>query len=1163
MVQSSQYKSDIYLETMNLQHQSILKYWRSSLADGALGKGRFSERDRKKLTELPKDALRDGVLPKNQVRKLFEGQKPDTKFVAARIWPMVTARKKLHGVTISNGFPDFVAPVVSEAMIDREGNIRPTRSVIARDVLTPLPNDVFALGSVDDLDKFLAATPFSPNENTPVWNQYLEHSRAMLDAVSPGWPSTDQNYVFAGVGFLEVAEDSAATIAQVIGLYDSVISSNPDTPLLEKLAGKNTKTQELCPKTEAEFKNRLGHASNEFPLADHQRQVLSYLSTSSTGDVLAVNGPPGTGKTTMLLSAIADAWVRSALEESEPPVIVAASTNNQAVTNIIDAFGKDFSEGEGPFAGRWLPDLTSYGLFLPAKSKEVEAARKYQTERFFDGLESEEYVARAHETYLVAGQSAFPELENPDVEKIVSELLARITLEVAKLKDVDSATDRVASTSSKVADLLGTEPEAKMEKLDVLLQESSESQKEHESWDAEWTKHQADESVFLEMFSFIPAVARKRLLKAQLTFETIGCKVDFSSTRSVKDINKLLKRAVQSAMKSAQSARSDCEAARSALENLTKAQQIWAEAISSLNFADVEGANLQDVDKYADCNSRFHLFRLACHYWEGRWLLEMEENLDEIIASGRKTGKKSTVPRWLRRMMLTPCAVSTFASLPGKMSYRHKSGDEWQTGYLYNFIDLLIVDEAGQVLPEAAAPSFALAKRALIIGDTQQIEPISSISKAVDIGNLQNAEFLKAEYAEDELSALSNTGMRSVDGSVMRLAQQACAFAPYPELERGLYLFEHRRCYDEIINFCNKLCYKGSLIPKRGKTPTDQSTPSMGYLHIDGLAEQFGGSRANRTEASTIADWLSENRKELEQQYQKKLEDIVGVVTPFGRQAQELRKACSEVGIGTSMTIGTVHSLQGAERPVILFSPVYSKHADGQFIDLSPSMLNVTVSRAKDSFLVFGDMDVFSTAPKSSPRSTLADCLFSATGTALDFTAQPRPDLRSNSGPLTTLRDAEEHDRFLMQSLSSASELTIVSPWIIASTMKRTGLLDALDAAVKRGAKIDVFADPLLNQLKYSDGTTQLEAALKVLTEIGVQVHQVRQLHSKIVIVDTDQLCIGSYNWLSADRKGKYARHETSILYNGSHLHGEIDLIRQSLGTRENIKSVRNGFSRR
>ena len=419
-------------------------------------------------------------------------------------------------------------------------------------------------------------------------------------------------------------------------------------------------------------------------------------------------------------------------------------------------------------------------------------------------------------------------------------------------------------------------------------------------------------------------------------------------------------------------------------------------------------------------------------------------------------------------------------------------------------------------------------------------------------GNLLSAVFINKEYSEDELSTISNTGIRSVDGSIMHLAQKACVFEPYPELERGLYLFEHRRCYDEIIKFCNKLCYKGSLIPKRGKAPTHKNypIPSIGYLHIDGMAEQFGGSRANRTEALTIAAWLSESRTALEQQYQKKLEDIVGVVTPFGRQACELKKACSSAGIGSNMTIGTVHSLQGAERPVIIFSPVYSKHADGSFIDLSPSMLNVTVSRAKDCFLVFGDMDVFSTATKGSPRTVLADCLFSEAEAALDFTAQPRSDLQDTSSPLTTLRDAEEHDRFLNKALSSANEVTIVSPWIISSTMERAGLLDALDSAVKCGAKIEVFADPLLNQLKYKDGNTQLKVAREALAKIGVQVHEVTQLHSKIVIVDKNQLCIGSYNWLSADRKGKYARHETSILYSGPHLQKEIDVIRQSLGAR-------------
>ena len=73
----------------------------------------------------------------------------------------------------------------------------------------------------------------------------------------------------------------------------------------------------------------------------------------------------------------------------------------------------------------------------------------------------------------------------------------------------------------------------------------------------------------------------------------------------------------------------------------------------------------------------------------------------------------------------------------------------------------------------------------------------------------------------------------------MRLAQSACRFDPYPELERGLYLFEHRRCFDEIIGFCNDLCYKGALQPMRGLAADGLLRP-MGYLHVDGDGA-FGG----------------------------------------------------------------------------------------------------------------------------------------------------------------------------------------------------------------------------------------------------------------------------------------------------------------------------------
>ncbi|WP_269351185.1 hypothetical protein, partial [Vibrio diazotrophicus] len=70
---------------------------------------------------------------------------------------------------------------------------------------------------------------------------------------------------------------------------------------------------------------------------------------------------------------MASHMVESAIAADQPRLIAAASTNNQAVTNILDAFAKDFSVGTGPFAGRWLPDVHSFGSYFPAAHKRLDA----------------------------------------------------------------------------------------------------------------------------------------------------------------------------------------------------------------------------------------------------------------------------------------------------------------------------------------------------------------------------------------------------------------------------------------------------------------------------------------------------------------------------------------------------------------------------------------------------------------------------------------------------------------------------------------------------------------------------------------------------------------------------------------------------------------------
>lgn len=390
---------------------------------------------------------------------------------------------------------------------------------------------------------------------------------------------------------------------------------------------------------------------------------------------------------------------------------------------------------------------------------------------------------------------------------------------------------------------------------------------------------------------------------------------------------------------------------------------------------------LSQADELADTQIRFPAFLLTTHYWEGRWLMDMA-SIDDLQEEKKKKGAKGVTARWQRRMKLTPCVVMTCYMLPGNMQIsEHKGQRKFEKSYLYDFADLLIVDEAGQVLPEVAAASFALAKKALVIGDTEQLPPIWSIAPAIDVGNMLAEKILSGSTQEEiteKYTAIADLGKSAASGSVMKIAQFASRYQYDPELARGMYLYEHRRCYDNIIGYCNTLCYHGKLLPKRGREESNLM-PAMGYLHIDGKGElASSGSRYNLLEAETIAVWLAENQQNIEAHYGKSLHEVVGIVTPFSAQVSTIKQALGKQGISTganekSLTVGTVHSLQGAERAIVIFSPVYSKHEDGGFIDSDNSMLNVAVSRAKDSFLVFGDMDLFEVQPASSPRGLLAN----------------------------------------------------------------------------------------------------------------------------------------------------------------------------------------------
>ncbi len=578
--------------------EKVLQYWRVSLADSALGDGKFTQRDRKRFIEISGETVRSGILPEAVVDRVFTGQK-SAKSVSVRFWPLVMARKSSHGAARADGLPEIVAPVVTEATVDRDGEITPLRNALARDVLSPLPSGEFLIGSVDDLDSFLTETPLPDMIIEGSWPEYLSHCRKMVDAVAEGWPNDDDDYQAMGFGFLELAEDASATIRNIVDLYDKIISDKPDVRLLSQVAQPRKSTAIQDPEIEREFARRLGHSNPNFPLSEHQRQVLTYLDLLAPGEVIAVNGPPGTGKTTMLLSAVASVWIRAALKGEDAPVIVAASTNNQAVTNIIDAFGKDFARGEGPFAGRWLPDINSFGMFLPSHSRKLEAAKKYQTEDFQTACESVEYFSRAKEAYLQAAQEAFPSLSETSVKSVVDAIQKEMAHEAEKLSELDRTAQAHREAQNKVDALLGSNPNEAEEGLFKSADEKQSDATRLNAAKSALEAHLAAESTFTALFNFLPAIKKKRVLQARQAVGEYIPDLDWFSR--VVDLEVFLADGLRSAELAQRQAEQELETARTVRASLAGAESRWKSARNALGNA-VESSDLEQV---ADLSIRF------------------------------------------------------------------------------------------------------------------------------------------------------------------------------------------------------------------------------------------------------------------------------------------------------------------------------------------------------------------------------------------------------------------------------------------------------------------------------------------------------------------------------------------------------------------------------
>ena len=945
-----------------------IHYWRNSLADGDR-----MERNLVKLEHYTLGSLdvSEGYLPVAETARLidrYEKKVNEKKGITDREdpeWEVVYQVELViapfsvlsaYEHTKRVGEMRKVYPFWFSALADRKGKLTAPEAkfpVFIRRALDPAAREdqVLSLGTVDRVDEVMAEGVPHSEEWKEYWQfvclffekitgQAVEHlTLERLRVLTEYVVAIDEEIEGASDGIIKLY-DHLARQARVPRLFGTL--ANPKSPALRPLISEAEWTGLLD--------DHLGQMSNRFALSFSQRQSLHHYARLQPGEMLAVNGPPGTGKTTLVHSVVAHHVVKAAVQGQEPFVMVVSSTNNQAITNVIDSLGQARSD-QGMLAERWLPDVHSYALYLPASSTRPKPGTHYARPRgegFPREVENRRYWERARAYYLKKA-SQWNGNDHSHVNDVVARLQERVKDLVATLE----AGARAGAQRTRIRELLtayrdGSNLPTAHDHPRYYCAARNEDEAQLRSVLDDYYEIREKESAGWAVLSSFRWARERRAIPYKKLFRTLP----WASGLNYHDVNQLERFLLEKI---------------DLLEQIRTTDEQWEAWKREQQLPDNPRALQEQLDK----TLRHEAFLLATHYWEGRWLLEIEEALEQD--SLRQNRESRMMSRYRRYAMLTPCLVATFYMMPKFFTYIGSNGaSRFPEFPLLNFIDLLIVDEAGQVAPEVGAASFALAKQALVIGDVKQINPIWKIPKSIDRANLRKFGLWKILSSPEKIG----NGFSAADGSLMRLAQHASHYQASDQAARGMLLTEHRRCFDEIIRYCNDLAYHGLLQPRRGSwadAPQQYVLPAVGYVRTEGYSRSTHGSRSNEDEARMIARWLATNQDRLMQAYPTpngpaRLEDVVGIVTPFTAQKYLIRQALRKVKINPRrMKIGTVHALQGAERAIVIFSMVYGANEPSRsfFFDQGENMLNVAVSRARDSFLLFGDVSVLDGAATS------------------------------------------------------------------------------------------------------------------------------------------------------------------------------------------------------
>lgn len=305
----------------------------------------------------------------------------------------------------------------------------------------------------------------------------------------------------------------------------------------------------------------------------------------------------------------------------------------------------------------------------------------------------------------------------------------------------------------------------------------------------------------------------------------------------------------------------------------------------------------------------------------------LSNNLDKALY------KNSDILEIVRSLFFViPVISTTFASFSRLFSFTQ---DE--------FIGYLMIDEAGQAALPATLGALIRSKRAIVVGDPLQLEPVVTIPKNINTALL---EYTKANLAFDlyNNSVQTRADMSQFYGTYLNQGET--------KIWVGSPLRVHNRCNKIMFDISNETTYDGLMI--QGKKEKDEiNVPSC---FIDAKTWEGSDKYCNFNEMQIVKNILQILYSNYELSVKEDESKYISIVSPFRAVVFALKSMIKSdfSQLSNKITVGTIHTMQGKESRVVIFVLGGKEEGARKWASSKPNLLNVAVTRAKERLIVVG-----------------------------------------------------------------------------------------------------------------------------------------------------------------------------------------------------------------